>query len=73
MEQAEQELTIYTTGEVARLLGYSGRRIRILCEKGRFPNAFRTHAAGHWRIPKTDIDALRASVRPVIRRGRVAS
>jgi excisionase family DNA binding protein len=41
----------YTTTEVAKKLGLSDQTIRRMCEKGKFPGAYKTDG-GHWRIPQ---------------------
>ncbi|KYD31053.1 MULTISPECIES: helix-turn-helix domain-containing protein [Bacillaceae] len=41
----------YTTSEVAKKLGLSDQTIRRMCEKGKFPGAYKTDG-GHWRIPR---------------------
>lgn len=41
----------YSPMEVAQKLGLSDQTIRRMCEKGKFPGAFKTDG-GHWRIPE---------------------
>lgn len=48
----ESENTGYVTpSEAAEIGGVSDQTIRRWCEKGKFPEAFKTDG-GHWRIPK---------------------
>ncbi len=61
-----------TTAGAAELLGYSRDRVRVMCEAGRMPGAFRMGGpGGHWRIPKGDVEAILESVRPK-KRTRIA-
>ncbi|WP_168121793.1 helix-turn-helix domain-containing protein [Paenibacillus sp. HB172176] len=47
----QEQMEIYTSSEVAELLGVTDQTIRRWCEKGKYPEAYRTDG-GHWRIPK---------------------
>lgn len=41
----------YTSTEAAEIIGVTDQTIRRWCEKGKYPDAIKTHG-GHWRIPK---------------------
>lgn len=45
------ESTAYTTTEAAEIINVSDQTIRRMCEKGKFPEAYKT-GGGHWRVPK---------------------
>lgn len=47
----EDKMEVYTSTEVAEIMGVSDQTIRRWCEKGKYPDAFQTEG-GHWRIPK---------------------
>lgn len=60
---------ILTSSEAGARLSFSSVKIRQLCEKGAFPNAYRLGLGGHWRIPEADVEALMERMRPkVVRR-----
>lgn len=42
---------VYTSTEVAEIMGVSDQTIRRWCEKEKYPDAYQTEG-GHWRIPK---------------------
>lgn len=64
---------VWTTSATGRFLGYSDDQVRRMCEAGRFPHAYRHAHSGHWRIPKSDVDAFMDASRPkVVRRKAVA-
>ncbi|WP_071392645.1 helix-turn-helix domain-containing protein [Bacillus tuaregi] len=42
---------VYTSTEVAEIIGVTDQTIRRWCEKGKYPGAFQTEGR-HWRIPK---------------------
>lgn len=42
--------TAYTTSEAAEIINVSDQTIRRMCEKGKFPDAYKTEG-GHWRVP----------------------
>ena len=42
---------VYTSSEVAEIVGVSDQTIRRWCEKGKYPEAQKTRG-GHWRIPE---------------------
>lgn len=44
------EAKAYTTSEAAEILHVSDQTIRRMCEKGKFPDAYKT-VGGHWRVP----------------------
>lgn len=44
------ETKTYTTSEAAEILHVSDQTIRRMCEKGKFPDAYKT-VGGHWRVP----------------------
>jgi hypothetical protein len=51
----------FTATEVAHLLGLSPRTIRLYCQRGYFPTAFRLNPhspASPWAIPPTDVTAF---------------
>jgi excisionase family DNA binding protein len=50
--KSEDTSLFYSTSEAARKLGLSDQTIRRMCEKEKFPTAYKTDG-GHWRIPKT--------------------
>lgn len=54
-EQASPYITAepkaYTTTEAAEIIHVSGQTIRRMCEKGKFPDAYKTEG-GHWRVPQ---------------------
>lgn len=41
----------YTTSEVAEILNVSDQTVRRVCDKGKFPEAYKTDG-GHWRVPR---------------------
>jgi excisionase family DNA binding protein len=41
---------VYTTTEAAEMIHVSDQTIRRMCEKGKFPGAYKTDG-GHWRVP----------------------
>lgn len=41
---------VYTSTEVAEIIGVADQTIRRWCEKGKYPDAYQTKG-GHWRIP----------------------
>lgn len=45
------ESQVYTTTEAAEIINVSDQTIRRMCEKGKFPEAYKTEG-GHWRVPK---------------------
>ena len=56
-----------TTADAAHVLNISATSVRLLCDTGHFPNAFRLPLGRRdWRIPAEDVNAL-------IDRQRVAS
>ncbi|HEX7064875.1 MAG TPA: helix-turn-helix domain-containing protein [Bacillales bacterium] len=40
----------YTSSEAAEIINVSDQTIRRMCEKGKFPDAYKTDG-GHWRVP----------------------
>lgn len=40
-----------SSGQMARVLGYTPQTVRGYCEAGAFPGSFQT-LGGHWRIPR---------------------
>ncbi|HEU5138457.1 MAG TPA: helix-turn-helix domain-containing protein [Bacillales bacterium] len=44
------ERTAYTSSEAAEIINVSDQTIRRMCEKGKFPDAYKTDG-GHWRVP----------------------
>lgn len=45
------ESKAYTTTEAAEIINVSDQTIRRMCEKGKFPDAYKTDG-GHWRVPR---------------------
>jgi excisionase family DNA binding protein len=57
-----------TVPKVAKILGCHPDTVRLMCDQGRLPGAFRLGGAGsQWRIPRSSVDALITSTRPTVR------
>lgn len=67
----EDTRSIYTPPALAKLLGYSEERVRLMCEAGRFQGAYRAGDGSHWRIPQEAVQAFKEACRPRIRRRQV--
>ena len=67
MTQPEEIDRMLTTAQVANQLGYSKQGVRRLCERGAFPGALRVLPGGPWRIPESDVRALRDRTRAAVR------
>jgi excisionase family DNA binding protein len=63
----EDQATVYTTGTLAKLLGYHENHVRTMCEQGRFPGAYGGGGGRQWRIPDEAVQAFKAACRPKIR------
>lgn len=48
------EITVYTTGEAAKLLGVHKKTVQHWCNQGSI-TAYRTSPIGHWRIIRADL------------------
>jgi len=64
---------LLTTRQAGELLGYSGEKIRQMCEQGAFAGATRDGYGGHWRIPEDDVESFKESARPKVRRRGLAN
>lgn len=61
---AEVDEPVLNTAQAGRLLGFSTKSVRALCEAGRLPGAYRLTITGHWRIPLSVIKAVQAGMKP---------
>lgn len=73
MSEEKPKREVWTPRAVGDFLGYSDDQVRRMCEAGRFPNAYRHAHSGHWRVPRSDVDAfIEANRVKVVRRKVVA-
>ena len=61
MSQSSQREKLYTTGEVAEIIGLTRRQVLRLVKDGRIKGAFQgdpTNNLSPWLIPQSSIDAF---------------
>lgn len=59
-----------TTGQAARMLGVSDRYVRLRCDAGEVPGAFKLPASSHWRVPREWVLSIIEPAKPAKREAR---